>query len=125
MRPEVLDGKTIRVKTGCGNAYITVATGEGYIEVLAVLGKNGGCPAAFMQSITRLVTVALNHNVPAEKLIRQLNGIRCPNPAWGSGRQILSCPDAIAKVLAEATGHQPGCPDCGTTGQCNCNRRES
>ena len=31
--------------------------------------------------------------------VKQLENIRCPSPGWDEGVQVLSCGDAIAKVL--------------------------
>jgi hypothetical protein len=41
--------------------------------------------------------------VPLENFVKQLSGIRCPNIAFGGekGETILSCPDAIARILKQ------------------------
>lgn len=95
-RPQELDTRTIRKRTGCGKAYITVTTNkDGYKEIFAMLGKSGGCAACNISSLTRTITLAWNYGAPLEKIIKQLNGATCPS----SGGLNLSCPQAIADVL--------------------------
>jgi ribonucleoside-diphosphate reductase alpha chain len=128
-----LYGKTQKVGTGCGNLYVTVNQLEGQpVEVFAQIGKSGGCAAAQIQALTRLVSIALRAGVDSCEMAEQLTGIRCPSPLWGGGGMILSCPDGIGKVLSGLTrdlpmrgesdevinSNQRGdivgmCPDCG------------
>lgn len=68
---------------------------EEYMEIFAMLGKSGGCSAAFVQSLTRCLTIALNYGADPEKLSRQLIGITCPQ----SGGLNLSCPEVIGLAL--------------------------
>ena len=101
-RPERLAGETPFIECGCGKLYITLNEGEEYKEVLVKLGKSGGCALAMLDFIGRLVTFALNSGVTIETIVRAGVGIRCPSPKWISQEnQVLSCPDAIAKVLKE------------------------
>ncbi|MEO0249763.1 MAG: TSCPD domain-containing protein [candidate division WOR-3 bacterium] len=100
MRPEKLETMTYKVKTGCGNAYITISKeGQGYWEVFGNLGKSGGCPSAMMQSLCRLATLAVNRGVPKQDLAKQLVGIRCPQDS----NFIPSCPEALGRLLMETT----------------------
>lgn len=102
-RPRVLPGRTIKVKTGCGSLYVTVSlNNEHPVEVFATLGKAGGCSNCQNEALTRAVTLGLKYGVPVEEVVKELRGIRCPNPnLWPEDERALSCADGIAKVLEE------------------------
>lgn len=134
-RPEVTMGLTERVKTGCGNLYVTVNYDEnGVCEVFTSTGKAGGCPSQ-SEATARLVSIALRSGVCMEELVEQLRGIRCPSTIRHTGMKCTSCPDAIAKVVKktadmlsknqvctldaagapaqpETDGHDRTCPEC-------------
>jgi len=129
-RAKTTSGVTEKVTTGCGNLYVTVnSDDEGICEVFSSLGKTGGCASAQLESICRLISLALRSRVDVASIVRQLRGIRCPSIAWEQGKSILSCADAIASVLEKHTTGYDGkprpedyglvknlagqCPDCG------------
>ncbi|MCK4697917.1 MAG: TSCPD domain-containing protein, partial [Dehalococcoidia bacterium] len=129
-RAKTTSGVTEKVTTGCGNLYVTVnSDDEGICEVFSSLGKTGGCASAQLESICRLISLALRSRVDVASIVRQLRGIRCPSIAWEKGKSILSCADAIASVLEKHTTGYDGkprpedyglvknlagqCPDCG------------
>ncbi|MDP3029071.1 MAG: vitamin B12-dependent ribonucleotide reductase [Deltaproteobacteria bacterium] len=123
-RPMRTTGITERMRTGCGNLYITINSDEkGICELFAQIGKAGGCAASQIEAIGRLVSLALRSGLKVEAIIRQLSGIRCPSPIWDQGKMILSCPDAVARAIANVTNlpispHDKtmgACPDCGGT----------
>lgn len=133
-RPVVTLGRTERLKTGCGNLYVTINEDEhGMCEVFTAIGKQGGCAGAFSEATARLVSLALRTGVKPGALFKELRGIRCPSPAWQGNGMILSCPDAMAIAMerylsAKQAGDAPvldssvldrngnamgACPECG------------
>ncbi|MBN1629827.1 MAG: TSCPD domain-containing protein, partial [Thermoleophilia bacterium] len=132
-RSPVLRGETREKVTGCGSLYVTVNEDDfGPREIFANMGKAGGCASASTEAIGRLISLAFRYGVPPDKIVKQLRGIRCHVPLGFGPNQILSCPDAIGKALAEkyhlnggdggkVVGQlempiqvaQGACPDCG------------
>ena len=98
-RPQQQDGLTPRCKTGCGWLYIIDCSEAEYKEIFLRLGKSGGCAAAFLQALAKIISLGLRRRIEKEDVIRMLKGIGCPNPVWDGPNQILSCPDAIAQAL--------------------------
>jgi len=137
LRPTVTLGVTEKITVGCGQSiYVTINEDQnGLFEVFATMGKSGGCMASQSEAIGRLISLALRSGIETDAIIRQLEGIRCPAPAWQEGNIILSCADAMGKAMqryvsdndvaraASSMGAQvarnvlgmcPECPDCGT-----------
>ena len=130
-RAKTTTGITEMVNTGCGHMYVTVNSDEqGICEVFSTLGKAGGCAIAQLEATCRLISLALRSGIEVAAIVKQLRGIRCPSIAWGDGKSILSCADAIASVLEKHTTGYDGkpkledyglaknlagqCPDCGS-----------
>ncbi|MFA4901590.1 MAG: vitamin B12-dependent ribonucleotide reductase [Desulfobaccales bacterium] len=118
-RPERTTGVTELITTGCGKLYVTVnQDDQGFCEVFAQMGKTGGCASSQIESTGRLISLALRSGVKIDAIIRQITGIRCPSSSWTNGSQVLSCPDAIAKVLAHVAQVDPPAPTLATMGSC-------
>lgn len=99
-RPPILHGRTHRFQTGCGKLYITVNKADGIpLEVFAHLGKVGGCASAFLDALTRMISVSMRAGVSAEDVIRYMEGIKCPSGAFNNKKYVTSCADAIADAL--------------------------
>ena len=102
-RPEVMTGKTYRIKTGYGKLYVTVNNderGEPF-EVFATIGKSGGFFQEQSEAICKLVSLSLRAGVKADEVIDDLKGIRGPMPVFTDKGTVLSLPDALGKILEQ------------------------
>lgn len=131
-RPKTTTGITNKMKTSCGDLYVTINEDEDGrpFEVFCNMGKAGGCEGSQNEAIGRLISLAFRSGVSPQSIIRQLIGIRCNQP-YGLGKNIIhSCADAISKAVLEymmAKQEDAGpemnfqfdrrigsaCPDCG------------
>lgn len=107
-RPDITTGFTEKVKIGCGNLYITVNYDErGICEVFTNTGRAGGCPSQ-SEATSRLVSIALRSGIDAKSIVEQLKGIRCPSTIRQKGLKVMSCPDAIGRLIEKVLKIQNG-----------------
>ncbi|HEX3029520.1 MAG TPA: vitamin B12-dependent ribonucleotide reductase, partial [Clostridia bacterium] len=107
-RPDITTGFTEKVKIGCGNLYITVNYDEhGICEVFTNTGRAGGCPSQ-SEATARLVSIALRSGIDAKSIVGQLKGIRCPSTIRQKGLKVMSCPDAIGRLIEKIARIQSG-----------------
>ena len=99
-RPASVRGVTDRVRTGHGNMFVTINFDEDGqpFEVFTTHGKAGGCDAAHLDGISRLISMALRSGIDPNQVVEHLQGITCC-PVWDGGTLVRSAEDAVALVL--------------------------
>jgi len=111
-RPHSLPGKTYRMETPIGTAFITVndtPAGDPF-EVFVQVGKAGSDTMAVAEALGRLVSLVLRLPSPLsarrrlEEVSNQLSRIGGGQPTGFGAAKILSLPDALARTLAEHIG---------------------
>jgi ribonucleoside-diphosphate reductase alpha chain len=111
-RPHSLVGRTYRMETPIGTAYITVndtLEAEPF-EVFVQVGKAGSDTMAVAEALGRLVSLVLRLPSPLsaerrlEEVINQLSRIGGGQPTGFGAAKVLSLPDALARTLGEHIG---------------------
>ncbi len=100
-RGEVAFGVTKRMKTGCGNLYVTVnedAAGNP-MEIFTQIGKAGGCATSQCEAIGRMASLAMRGGIKPEEIVKQMRGISCHLPVGFGGSKVMSCSDAMAQAM--------------------------
>ncbi|MBI2020578.1 ribonucleoside reductase class II [Candidatus Daviesbacteria bacterium] len=111
-RPMILRGRTYKISTPVGEAFITINRDEQNqpFEVFVTVGKGGMHTMADAEAMGRLVSLSLrlsrsgkdnNPKEVAQKIVSQLKGIGGASSVGFGKNRVLSLADAIAKVLAE------------------------
>jgi ribonucleoside-diphosphate reductase alpha chain len=101
-RPDVLPGETRKVKTGCGNTYVTITEDSmpggapAPFEVFITMGKSGGCQSVMQEAVGRLLSLLLRSGGDLGEAAEQLVGLSCHMPYADINK---SCVDALAQAL--------------------------
>lgn len=100
-RNEVAFGVTRKIKTGCGNLYVTINEDEEGrpFEIFTQIGKAGGCVASQCEAMGRMTSLALRSGIESQEIIKQMRGISCHLPVGYGATKVTSCSDAMAKAL--------------------------
>jgi ribonucleoside-diphosphate reductase alpha chain len=137
-RPRILTGKTLKVETPVGKAFVTINEngGEQPFEVFINTAKAGSETAAVSEAIGRLISYVLRLTSPTKQadrlreIVRQLGGIGGGRSLGLGPNRVRSLPDGIGQVLdmylREKSGVLPGMEDKrsspeGTEGKANGN----
>ncbi len=117
-RPMILRGRTYKVATPVGEAFITINRDEQDqpFEVFVTVGRGGMHTMADAEAMGRLVSLSLrlargaketDPKAVAQKIVNQLRGIGGASTVGFGKNRVLSLGDAIAKVLAEDLAQTP------------------
>lgn len=124
---KIQEGTFYAVSTPSGTVHIPVSRdARGNIkQVYVLLDKPGGEEFALASALGRVISIGLQEGTPVERIIDTLTGIGAGQVKWttirGKRTPILSAPDAVAKVLAdavrqtvsaEAVNNGDSCPEC-------------
>ena len=105
-RPAVVSGVTVKKVTARGDLYVTINhDGDGEerrpIEIFLTLGKAGTADQAYLEALSRSITLGLRSGVPIKEHYKHLRGIGSLDVMGIGPNRVLSVPDAIAQVIAE------------------------
>lgn len=103
-RPQVMTGKTIKLRAPQGTLYLTANYDGKVREVFITLGTAGSEEKSYTEAIGKLVSKYLQLGGSISEVISSLKGIRSNSVMWDHGLKIYSIPDAIAKALELSTG---------------------
>jgi ribonucleoside-diphosphate reductase alpha chain len=106
-RPRILAGKTYKVETPLGKAFVTINEngGEQPFEVFINTAKAGSETAAISEAIGRLISYILRMTSPTKQtdrlreIVRQLSGIGGGRSLGLGPNRVRSLPDGIGQVL--------------------------
>ena len=117
-RPMILRGRTYKISTPVGEAFITMNRDENDdpFEVFVTVGRAGMHTMADAEAMGRLVSLSLrlargakgtDPKAVAAKIVGQLKGIGGASSVGFGKNRVLSLADSIAKVLAEDLAQTP------------------
>lgn len=105
-RPRELSGPTYKIKTPCGNMYLTInKKNELPYEAFITGGHSGVCFNAISESFARLISLSFRYKVPLDEISDQMKGINCNRTIYddiekeGKKQKIISCIDGISGIL--------------------------
>lgn len=117
-RPRVLAGRTYKVETPVGKAFVTLNQngGEEPFEVFINTAKAGSETAAISEAIGRLISYILRMTSPTKQtdrlreIVRQLTGIGGGRSLGLGPNRVRSLPDGIGQALDTYLHEKDGAP---------------
>lgn len=110
VRPKVVRGETLKVKSPCGEVFVTMNdsdTGD-LMEIFVRFGKSGTCASLVANALTMITSYGLRSGMDVTDAIKGLIGHGCHKaPVYDEGGQITSCVDAIGKAIRIHAGLEP------------------
>jgi ribonucleoside-diphosphate reductase alpha chain len=105
-RPEILTGRTIRVRSPFGTVYVTLNENAAGVpsELFLNTGKCGSDLAANAEAIGRLCSLLLNLPSTVSEIERLQSIVQCLHGIGGAKRDdssVRSVPDAVALALLQ------------------------
>lgn len=107
-RPMILRGRTYKMNTPVGEAFITLNRDEKdrLFEVFITIGKAGMHTAADAEALGRMISLSLrisrsHAQLVAQKIVSQLRGIGGSSQVGFGKERVMSLADAAAKAIAE------------------------
>ena len=98
-RPRTIKGVTTKINTAHGSLYVTSNQLDNKdFEIFSTIGKAGKCDGAFLEAISRLISLALQHGISKNDIIEQLKDISCC-PMWDNGSLVKSPVDGLAITM--------------------------
>ena len=106
IRPDVLEGYTIDLKTPCGSFFLTLNECDNKLrEIQMSIGKSGTCQNLLFRTIALLISVLLQSGVSKENIAKalahQMDGNCGNNKIWDNGEPYHSCIDYTLKKIVE------------------------
>lgn len=106
-RPDVLPTRTYKEDFACAadelhSVFLRLSDDkeeiETLVEALITIGKAGRCTDCLLTTVSRLITLALQHRIPRQDIVRVLIGVKCPAAVVGHPD---SCVDWIGKTISQ------------------------
>jgi len=118
-RTTTMSGVTEKIHTSLGTLYLTMnrnAAGD-IGEILMQIGHSGSDIQAFCEGVGRLLSIALQHGVPAHKIGNTLKNIKGDNLIIHEGKKYTSILDIIGRKLIASKKEETEimmetCPQC-------------
>ncbi len=110
-RADVLKGETEKIKTGCGNLYLTINKDDDNVpcEIRLQIGKTGSCARSLLEVIGIQQSIMLQHidkDIIVKDFKKHLRGVNCGAEFRICDKRYGSCIDKIAERILIEMGEE-------------------